>query len=146
MRDTVVAATPSEPAYRGYGVARPSSLANAATSTSTSASTASWSNCTRINPCPGAAPVMDRICFAALSTVNMPGTPDRSNLVRGSDVTSIVRPAYSSSTTMIASVASPAAAPGSPGTTKSAGDSTLAEPSIRTVADIALGNDTLANA
>ena len=143
---SVVASITSDPGYSGCGDALLTSLSNAASSTATSATTVSCWNETWTLPVPTPASVTALICLAVGSTSNMPWTSLRLKIVRGSDVTSIVRPLYSSSTIIRAFVDRPACTATSPGTAKRAGDAAFAGPTMRTRADVAFGSETFAKA
>ena len=144
--ESVVASTLPEPGYSGYGVALTTRSRIAASSTTISAAIFSCWNVTWIVPKPTLLPPTAEICFDAASMLNIPDTSLRLNSVRGSEVASMVRSAYSSSTMIWALVAKPALDAVPPGRTNSGGDCSLAVPTIRTFAETAFGRDTFANA
>ena len=145
MRDSVEASTLRDPGYVGNGLGTIRIESNAVSSTFISAATCSCLKRTLIEPTPSGALLTERIVLVSLSKTNIPATLDMSNSVRGSEVTSTVRSAYLSSTTIVAAVVRPAAAAAPPGATNSTGCCRPTPPLIRTVADNAGGNDTLAN-
>ena len=154
IADNDVAEIVFDPGYEGYGCAEATRFPNVASSTSTEATTVSCLKCTRMCPLPRPRFLFALMVLVAVSTSNIPLTSVRSNMVRGSAVTSTVLSGYSSSTTTLACVGTPAAPAALSGTTKSDAiggmsplqsvQAIIKEFTILTLAETACGKETLA--